>query len=85
MGIGFLELCLIFLVAFLVLKPEDWPRLAYGIGKVFKYLNALRHELRKSYQPIVDAIELEEFTKTAEKKAHQQEPIRPPSHAKESS
>jgi Sec-independent protein translocase protein TatA len=85
MGLGFLEICLIFLVALVVLKPEDWPRLAYGVGRVFKNLNVLRHELKKSYRPLIDAIELEDIVQTAQKKAHQKEPLRPPSHAKEKS
>lgn len=69
MGIGFFELVVIGFVALLILKPDDWPKIAYKIGKIFRHLKSYQKTVKKTYQPLLDDIELEEIAKQAKKKA----------------
>ena len=69
MGVGFFELVAIGFIALLVLKPDDWPKIAYKIGKLFRYLKSYQKAVKKTYQPLLDDIELEEIAKKAKKKA----------------
>jgi Sec-independent protein translocase protein TatA len=69
MGIGFFELVVVGFIAFLVLRPEDWLNLAYKVGKLFRYLKSFKQTLKKTYQPLLEEIELEDIAKQAKKKA----------------
>ena len=51
MGIGLTEICLILLVALIVIKPEDLPKVTYKIGLWVRYFRnlfvATRHDIRR--------------------------------------
>lgn len=40
-GLGMMEIMVIFLAAFLVLKPEDLPKFFRGLGRVYAYFREM--------------------------------------------
>jgi Sec-independent protein translocase protein TatA len=45
MGFGFSELIFIAIVALLVIKPQDLPRLAYQFGKIMRQIRHIHYSL----------------------------------------
>jgi sec-independent protein translocase protein TatB len=75
MNIGFFELMVVAVVAFLVLKPEDWPMIFYKIGKMIRAIKTFQKDLKSHYQPLLDDMDLEDLSLKAKKKAAKKEPL----------
>lgn len=68
-SIGFLEILLIFVIAVILLEPEDWPHLLYQSGRLFKKARIFVNHLHRSFDAFMMASELEEISKEAQKKS----------------
>ena len=73
--LGFFELLVILAIAFIVLKPQDFLRIAHKIGSLLKTLRDLQKSVKKTYQPMLDEMELKDVTKNAQEKAAKKQPL----------
>lgn len=73
--VGFFELILVLLVGFIFLKPEDFATIFYKVGLFIRKIKGFQRDIKKTYQPLLDDVELREVTKTAQKKAAKEEPL----------
>ena len=73
--IGFFELIVVLLVAFVVLTPSDFARILHKIGKLMRFFKNTQKDLKKSYKPLMDEMELKDVTKDAQRKAAKKEPL----------
>ena len=62
-SIGFLEIVLIFVLAIILLKPEDWPNLLYQAGRLFKKVRIFSRHLNRSFEAVMDTADLEKIPK----------------------
>ena len=79
-SIGFFEIILIFVLAVILLKPEDWPALLRQAGRLFKRIRIYTNHLQRSFEAAVDAAELQKFDRNTERRPPKsQDPKGPPS------
>ncbi|HQS84573.1 MAG: hypothetical protein B7Y25_06700 [Alphaproteobacteria bacterium 16-39-46] len=62
-SIGFFEIILIFVIAVILLKPEDWPNLLHQGGRLFKRIRIFSHHLQRSFDAALEASEIQNFDK----------------------
>ncbi|MDR1577718.1 MAG: twin-arginine translocase TatA/TatE family subunit [Deltaproteobacteria bacterium] len=55
-GVGWLEILMVFLVTFLVIKPERWPETARFLGKAYRQFRLWWLNLTNSLEKEVEAI-----------------------------
>lgn len=49
-GIGFWEIMLVGLIAFIVIKPQQLPEASYRVGKLFQKVKQIAHEIKQQWQ-----------------------------------
>ncbi len=59
-NIGFMEIVLILIIAFVVVGPDDLPKLARGLGKGFKRVRGFINDVRSSVNEDPELHELNE-------------------------
>lgn len=73
-NIGFSEIALIVVIAFLVLGPEKIPEIARGIMKLLQLRSQIEKDIRETVKPIVESVQ-------ASATLAEKEPISPPKSA----
>ena len=63
MSIGIGEILLVLVVGFVVVGPEDLPKVARGLAKIVKKLRNMMKDVTKSFE---EELELEELKKDTE-------------------
>jgi Tat protein translocase TatB subunit len=56
-GIGFLEICIIVVVAMLLIGPKKLPELMVQVGKFFVQLRRMSNEVKSTFDQIVEEAE----------------------------
>ena len=56
-GIGFLEICIIILVALILVGPKKLPELMMNAGKMFVQLRRMSNEVKSTFDHIIDEAE----------------------------
>ncbi|MBS0184961.1 MAG: hypothetical protein JSS34_01185 [Proteobacteria bacterium] len=62
-SIGIFEIILIFVLAVILLKPEDWPILLHKAGRLYKKMRIFSHHFQRSIENALEASEIQNFTK----------------------
>lgn len=53
-GVGFTEIIAIIVVGVIILRPEDWPKTVYNIGKLYGKARRVYHLMANDIQSIVE-------------------------------
>lgn len=64
-SIGIFEIILIFVLAIILLKPEDWPLLLHKAGRLYKKMRIFSHHLQRSIENALEASEIQNYKKKA--------------------
>ena len=78
-SIGFFEIILIFVIAVILLKPEDWPNLLRQGGRLFKKIRIFSHHLQRSFDFALEASEIQNFDKKTSPLSSKSFPSKDPS------
>lgn len=66
-GIGWSELLVVLVVAFVAIGPKEMPQLLYKAGKIFKKFKIFMGDVQKSLDAIMHEEELNDITREANK------------------
>ena len=76
-GIGFGELLILLIIAFVVVGPKDLPKVARGLAKAIRYARNLSGEIMRSIDLEEELEEIKEVKKTVEDAVNPENLLKP--------